>query len=97
MWSDFQSAAAVRVAETLRAPSPMDVRCWLISVSAAEVRSGRRVPQSAPGAQLLSTAREGAATAGPPALRTAAHAAAAIAALTSFLPMEPPEVSDSTG
>jgi hypothetical protein len=96
MCSDFQSADAVNVGEVLRVPSPIAVRWALIRASAAEARSGRRVPHPAPGVQLLTADRVGAAAAGP-TLNSAASAVATIAALTNFLPIEPPEVSDSTG
>ena len=96
MCSDFQFAAAVRLGETFSAASPIAVRCWLINVSAALARSGCSVPHEAMGMQSPVVTRAGAAVTGP-ALRMAAKAAATIAALTNFPPMEPPEISDSTG
>ncbi len=96
MCSDFQLAAVVSEAETLSGCSPIDVRCTLINARACVARSGCNVPQSAPGVQLLIAARAGAAVADP-VPRTAARAAATIAALTNFPPIEPPEVSYSSG
>jgi hypothetical protein len=96
MCSDFQFAAAVRLGEIFRACSPIEVRCWLISARAAFARSGCSVPHEATGMQSPVVARAGAALA-EPGIATAATAAAATRALTTFPPMEPPEVTDSTG
>jgi hypothetical protein len=56
MWRAFQTAAFVSVGETFSVTSPLDVRWLLTRVTTSDARSGRDVPQSAPGVQLPTTA-----------------------------------------
>src|SRR5215218_7565554 len=94
MCSDFQFAAAARVGDTLSAPSPIAVRCWLTSANAAFASSGRRVPHADEGMQSPVSTCVPAACAG---VATNAAAIATSASLLTNLPMEQRERSAQSG